>query len=391
MSVEKQSVKTSKASKAKSETKLENTTEAVSTAVSTLLREHAENQFAEELAELAKIDTKQRPPNWNLSPWAVSTYLLGGKLDNGFEVSPKYIGNKRIIEIAIATLTTDRALLLFGVPGTAKSWVSEHLAAAISGDSTLLIQGTAGTSEEAIRYGWNYARLLADGPSMAALVASPMMRAMADGKIARVEELTRIPSDVQDTLITILSEKTLPIPELNSEVQSTRGFNVIATANNRDRGVNELSSALKRRFNTVILPVPDSADEEVEIVQRRVESLGRALELPAEPPALEEVRRIVTIFRELRNGVTSDGKTKLKSPSCTLSTAEAISVVNSGLALAAHFGDGYLRAGDVASSLIGAVVKDPVQDQLIWKEYLETVVKERDNWKDLYRACREVD
>lgn len=194
----------------------------VATTVSTLLREHAENQFAEELAELAKIDTKQRPPNWKLSPWAVSTYLLGGKLDNGFEVSPKYIGNKRIIEIAIATLTTDRALLLFGVPGTAKSWVSEHLAAAISGDSTLLIQGTAGTSEEAIRYGWNYARLLADGPSMAALVASPMMRAMADGKIARVEELTRIPSDVQDTLITILSEKTLPIPELNSEVQSTR-------------------------------------------------------------------------------------------------------------------------------------------------------------------------
>jgi MoxR-like ATPase len=384
MSAEKPA-KTSKTAKAK----VDNTE--VATTVSTLLREHAENQFAEELVELAKIDTKQRPPNWKLSPWAVSTYLLGGKLDNGFEVSPKYIGNKRIIEIAIATLTTDRALLLFGVPGTAKSWVSEHLAAAISGDSTLLIQGTAGTSEEAIRYGWNYARLLADGPSMAALVASPMMRAMADGKIARVEELTRIPSDVQDTLITILSEKTLPIPELNSEVQSTRGFNVIATANNRDRGVNELSSALKRRFNTVILPVPDSADEEVDIVQRRVESLGRALELPAEPPALEEVRRIVTIFRELRNGVTSDGKTKLKSPSGSLSTAEAISVVNSGLALAAHFGDGYLRAGDVASSLIGAVIKDPVQDQLVWKEYLETVVKERDNWKDLYRACREAD
>ena len=381
--------KTSKTAKAKVDNTEVATT--VTASASTLLREHAENQFAEELAELAKIDIKQRPPNWKMSPWAVSTYLLGGKLDNGFEVSPKYIGNKRIIEIAIATLTTDRALLLFGVPGTAKSWVSEHLAAAISGDSTLLIQGTAGTSEEAIRYGWNYARLLADGPSMAALVASPMMRAMADGKIARVEELTRIPSDVQDTLITILSEKTLPIPELNSEVQSTRGFNVIATANNRDRGVNELSSALKRRFNTVILPVPDSADEEVDIVQRRVESLGRALELPAEPPALEEVRRIVTIFRELRNGVTSDGKTKLKSPSGTLSTAEAISVVNSGLALAAHFGDGYLRAGDVASSLIGAVVKDPVQDQLVWKEYLETVVKERDNWKDLYRACREVD
>jgi MoxR-like ATPase len=279
--------------------------------------------------------------------------------------------------------------LLIGVPGTAKSWVSEHLSAAISGDSTLLIQGTAGTSEESIRYGWNYARLLAEGPSMAALVSSPLMRAMADGKIARVEELTRIPADVQDTLISILSEKTLPIPELGEEVQATKGFSVIATANDRDKGVNDLSSALKRRFNTVVLPLPKTIDEEVEIVQRRVESLGRALELPAEPPALEEVRRVVTIFRELRSGVTEDGKTKIKSPSATLSTAEAISVVNSGLALAAHFGNGRLCAEDMASGLIGAVIKDPVQDRIVWKEYLETVVKERDGWKDLYRACRE--
>jgi MoxR-like ATPase len=355
-----------------------------------LIREHAEQQFAEELEELAKVDKRQRPPNWKLSPWAVTTYLLGGKLESSFVVSPKYIGDRRLIEIAVATLTTDRALLLLGVPGTAKSWVSEHLSAAISGDSTLLIQGTAGTSEESIRYGWNYARLLAEGPSMDALVASPLMRAMEDGKIARVEELTRIPADVQDTLITILSEKTLPIPELGEEVQAIKGFSVIATANDRDKGVNDLSSALKRRFNTVVLPLPKSIDEEVEIVQRRVESLGRALELPAEPPALEEVRRVVTIFRELRGGITEDGKTKIKSPSSTLSTAEAISVVNSGLALAAHFGDGRLGAKDVASGLIGAVVKDPVQDQIVWKEYLETVVKERSHWKDLYRACREI-
>ncbi len=356
----------------------------------TYLRAHAEQQFAQELEELAKVDTRQRPPNWKLSPWAVSCYLLGGSLENGFTISPKYIGNRRLMEVAIATLATDRALLLYGVPGTAKSWVSEHLAAAISGDSTLLIQGTAGTSEEAIRYGWNYARLLAEGPSMAALVSSPMMRAMAEGRIARVEELTRIPSDVQDTLITVLSEKTLPIPELNTEVQATKGFNVIATANNRDRGVNELSSALKRRFNTVILPVPDTVEAEVAIVQQRVESLGRALELPAEPPAMEEIQRVVTIFRELRNGVTIDGKTKLKSPTGTLSTAEAISVVNSGMALAGHFGDGSLKASDLISGLVGAVVKDPVQDQVVWKEYLETVVKERDGWKDLYRASREM-
>ncbi len=359
--------------------------------MSNVLRQHAEQQFAEELDQLARSDTRERPTNWRLSPWAVATYLLGGTLDNGFQVSPKYIGNRRIIEIAVATLATDRALLLYGLPGTAKSWVSEHLAAAISGDSTLLVQGTAGTSEEQIRYGWNYASLLANGPSRAALVPSPMMRAMERGLIARVEELTRIPSDVQDSLITVLSEKTLPIPELGSEVQATRGFSVIATANNRDKGVNELSSALKRRFNTVILPLPATADEETSIVVKRVGEMGRALQLPAEPPALAEVRRVVQIFRELRDGRTEDGKTRIKSPSGTLSTAEAISVLNNGMALAGHFGDGTVRAGDVMSGLVGAVIKDPVQDAVVWKEYLETVVKERDGWKDLYRAAREVE
>lgn len=358
--------------------------------MSTLLRQHAEQLFAEELAELAKQDSGQKPTNWKLSPASVVTYLIGGKLKNGYTISPKYIGNKRLMEIAVATLTTDRALLLYGLPGTAKSWVSEHLSAAISGDSTLIVQGTAGTSEESIRYGWNYARLLAEGPSEKALVETPVARAMKDGKIARIEELTRIGADVQDALITILSEKSLPVPELNIEIQAIRGFNVIATANNRDKGVNELSSALKRRFNTVVLPVPDSIEEEMDIVKRRVESYGKTMELPAEPPALAEIRRIVTIFRELRAGVTTDGKTKIKVPSGTLSTAEAISVVNSGLAMAAYFGDGRLTAADLAAGIIGSVIKDPVQDKIVWQEYLETVVKPRDEWKDIYRACRDM-
>jgi MoxR-like ATPase len=357
--------------------------------MATLLRQHAEQLFAEELTELAKQDSDKKPTNWKLSPAAVVKYLIGGKLKNGYEVTPKYIGSKRLMEVAVATLTTDRALLLYGLPGTAKSWVSEHLAAAISGDSTLIVQGTAGTSEESIRYGWNYARLLAEGPSEKALVETPVARAMKDGKIARIEELTRIGADVQDSLITILSEKSLPVPELNIEIQAVRGFNVIATANNRDKGVNELSSALKRRFNTVVLPVPQSIEEEMDIVRRRVESYGKTMELPAEPPALAEIRRIVTIFRELRAGVTTDGKTKIKVPSGTLSTAEAISVVNSGLAMAAYFGDGRLTAADLAANIIGSVVKDPVQDRLVWQEYLETVVKPRDEWKDLYRACRD--
>jgi len=354
-----------------------------------VLRQHAETANAAELAALAAQDDRPRPPKWKLSPWAVTDYLLGKTLPDGTIISPKYVGDRRIIEIAVATLATDRALLLLGVPGTAKSWVSEHLAAAISGDSTLLIQGTAGTSEEALRYNWNYAMLLAKGPSEDALVPGPMFRSMREGMLCRVEELTRIPSDVQDTLITMLSEKILPIPELTTEIQATEGFNVIATANSRDRGVNELSSALQRRFNTVVLPLPSSLEDEVEIVRSRVSSMSKALALPAEPPALEEIRRVVTIFRELRSGATEDGKAKVKSPSGTLSTAEIISVMTNGLSLSGHFGNGKLTAHDLAAGMVGAIIKDPAQDPLVFKEYLETVVKERDGWKDLYRACRD--
>lgn len=356
-----------------------------------VLRAHAEQAYAEELAALAAADDRPRPPQWRLSPWAVTTYLLGGTLPDGTEITPKYLGSRRLMEIAVASLATDRALLLLGVPGTAKTWVGEHLAAAVSGCSTLVVQGTAGTPEEAIRYGWNYARLLAEGPSEAALVASPVMRAMREGAIVRLEELTRIPSDVQDSLITILSEKTLPVPELDIEVQARRGFNVIATANNRDKGVNDLSSALRRRFTTVVLPLPDTLEQEVEIVETRVRKLGASLELPADLAELSEIRRVVTVMRELRAGVTVDGRTTIKSPSSTLSTAEAISVMTSGLSLAGHFGDGRVGAADVAAGLVGAVVKDPVQDAIVWREYLETVVRARPEWAELYEACRELE
>jgi MoxR-like ATPase len=355
-----------------------------------VLRPHAEQQYAAELAALAGCDDRPRPPTWKLSPWAVVTYVLGGSLKDGTVITPKYVGAQRLAEVAVATLATDRALLLLGAPGTAKTWLSEHLAAAISGDSTLLIQGTAGTSEEAVRYGWNYARLIAEGPTPAALVPSPVMSAMRDGKVVRVEELTRMPAEVQDALITVLSEKTLPVPELGIEVQAVPGFTLVATANDRDRGINEMSSALKRRFNTVVLPLPATQDTEVEIVSRRVAELGRALRLPAEPPALAEVRRVVQIFRELRSGVTEDGRTTLKAPTGTLSTAEAISVLTNGMTLAAHFGDGEVNASDVAAGLVGAVVKNPVQDGVAWNEYLEAVVKERKDWRDLYRACRDL-
>jgi MoxR-like ATPase len=354
-----------------------------------LLRPHAEAVYAAELEALANNDEHPRPEGWRLSPRAVVTYLMGGALPDGTPIEPKYYGQRRLIEVAVATLVTDRALLLVGIPGTAKTWVSEHLAAAISGDSTLLVQGTAGLSEEALRYGWNYARLLAEGPSEKALTPSPVMRAMAEGRLARIEELTRIPSDVQDALITVLSEKTLPIPELNTEVQARRGFNVIATANDRDKGVNELSGALRRRFNTVVMPLPPSLEEEVQIVTARTRTLGEALTGAPMPAPSDEIRRLVTIFRELRSGKTEDGRTRLKSPGSTLSTAEAISVIHSGMALAAHFGNGRLLAADLASSLAGAIVKDSAQDAPVWREYLETVVRHRKGWEDIYEACRE--
>jgi MoxR-like ATPase len=354
------------------------------------LRHSAEQIFAEELTALKRCDDRERPENWLLSPPAVVTYLLGGTAKDGTAISAKYVGNRRLIETAVATLATDRALLLLGLPGTAKSWVSEHLAAAISGSSQRLIQCTAGTDENQIRYGWNYAMLLAGGPSMAALVKTPLTRAMEEGTILRLEELTRMGSDTQDTLITVLSEKTLPIPELDASIDATRGFNVIATANNRDKGVNELSSALKRRFNVVVLPSPATLEEETGIVVKRVGEIGAGLRLPPIKSPDQQLVRIVTLFREMRDGKTLNGKTKLKASSGSLSTAEAISVGVSAWAEAAHFGRGTVEASHMAANLVGAVVKDPVQDLVALQEYLENVIRTRDGWDDLYRAIRDV-
>jgi MoxR-like ATPase len=350
------------------------------------LRNSAEEAYASELVALAKGDTGQKPAGWVLSPQAVVTYLMGGRSADGTIISAKYVGDKRLIETAVSTLATDRALLLLGVPGTAKSWVSEHLTAAITGDSSLVIQCTAGTDENQVRYGWNYAQLLAHGPSRAALVATPLMRAMETGKLCRFEELTRMGSDVQDTLITVLSEKMMPIPELNTSIYATRGFNIIATANNRDKGVNELSSALKRRFNVVVLPLPDSATDEVNIVVKRVGEMTQSLDLPAPKNVAEEVARVVSIFRELRSGSTEDGKVALKMPSGGLSTAEAIAVLVGGISQATYFNNGKLNADMLASNMIGAVVKDPVQDKIVLGEYLETVLKKRRGYESYYAA-----
>lgn len=350
----------------------------------------AEQLFQKEIDALIAREKDPVPAGWRMSPRSVLTYITGGRAGD-MEITAKYIGSRRLVEIAIATLVTDRALLLIGEPGTAKSWLSEHLAAAVNGDSTKVVQGTAGTTEEQIRYSWNYAMLIAQGPSMEALIKSPIYRAMETGTIARVEEISRCASEVQDALISLLSEKRLSIPELAAEVPAQKGFSIIATANTRDKGVNEMSAALKRRFNIVVLPAPSDLEAEMEIVRSRVSQLSASLDLGAQMPRDEVVEKVCTIFRELRAGATLDGKQKVKPTGGVLSTAEAISLLCNSMALAGSFGSGDVTDEDLAAALQGAVVKDDDKDRMAWKEYLENVMKKRGlRWSGLYKQCREL-
>ncbi len=355
-----------------------------------ILRLPAEKLFQAEIDALIAAEKNPVPTGWRMSPQSVKTYICGGKAGKT-KITPKYIGHERLVEIAISTLVTDRALLLIGEPGTAKSWLSEHLTAAINGDSTKVIQGTAGTTEEQIKYSWNYAMLIAKGPSHEAMLKSPVFNAMETGTIARVEEISRCASEVQDALISILSEKRISVPELAIEVAAQKGFSVIATANTRDKGVNEMSAALKRRFNIVVLPAPANLDSEMEIVRTRVTQLSENLDLNAKLPEDEVIEKVCTIFRELRRGETLDRAQKVKGTSGVLSTAEAISLLCNSMALAGSFGNGTITDEDLAAGLQGAVVKEEEKDSVAWKEYLDHVMKKRGaRWSGLYKACKEL-
>lgn len=348
---------------------------------STILRQKTESHQQEELDWLREHDQEDKPTNWALSPRSVLTFILGGEVE-GKAIKPKYIGQRSLIETAIATLLTDRALLLTGVPGTAKSWVGDHLAAAISGDTSYLIQGSSATTEEDLLFGWNYASLIAHGPSEQALVPGAVFRAMTDGKIVRIEELTRIPAIIQDNLISILSEKMMMVPELNLEIRARQGFNIIATANDRDRGTYALSDALKRRFNVVHLPLPHSIEEEVRIIRFKLEEESINQSIEAVLPE-KEIQRIVQIFRELRSGVTVDGKQKIKPTENALSTAEAISTAHQSINLARYFGNGTVTAREIAMALPGSIIKNPDKDGPAWEDYQRTIIAHRKEWADL--------
>lgn len=357
-------------------------------------RQPAEVLYADELAHLTTHDTAPKPPGWRLSMAAVRDFVLGGKVA-GRVLHQKMVCAPSLVERALVTLATHRALLLVGEPGTAKSWLSELLAAAISGQSTLTVQGSAATSEDHIRYGWNYALLLNEGPSAKALVASPLMRAMQMGQIARFEEITRCPPEVQDGLLSLLSERLLTVPELAHDpaaslVLAQPGFNVIATANTRDRGVNEMSAALKRRFAfETVFPIADYASE-LALVQREVSRLLAQDHIPVLPhEGLLEV--LVSTFRELRLGVDEEGRASDKL-SMVLSTAEAV-----GVAHAITLRGYYLRgdngqASDLVETLAGTAAKDNPDDLKKLRHYLEHRIANRPgpHWQAVHAARHHV-
>ncbi len=369
---------------------------------SPILREPAEVRYAAELEALAASDDAPKPPGWKLSPRAVRTFVLGSaapaskpargtKAAEAPTISRKFHGDGAMIDRAIVTLMSNRGLLLVGEPGTAKSMLSELLAAAISGTSALTIQGTAGTTEDQIKYSWNYALLLAEGPTPNALVPAPLYHGLSRGQLVRFEEITRCPPEIQDTLISVLSDKVLHVPELRGEetmLFAKPGFNVIATANTRDRGVHEMSAALKRRFNFETVPPIAEKEHEVEIVMQQA---GDLLHHAGAQTAIERdvIDVLVTTFMELRKGKTEEGAV-VEKPSTAMSTAEAVSVAFAAALDASYFGDGQLRGEHLAKQLVGTVLKDSEEDAKKVRQYFEVVVKNRakrnDFWKSFYEA-----
>ena len=357
-----------------------------------VLRPSAEMRYADEIERLRATDKDPRPPGWRLSARAVRRFILG---DEKLVVSRKFYGDDPLIDRAIVTLISAQGLMLVGEPGTAKSMLSELLAAAISGSSDLAVQGSAGTTDDHIRYSWNYALLLAEGPSERALVPSPVLSAMRTGRIVRVEELTRCPPEIQDALISILSEKTISVPELGEAsdlgtVRARPGFNVIGTANLRDRGVHEMSSALKRRFNfETVHPLADPAFVRELILAQLKERLSEGMATARMEEGVLDL--LVSTFQDLRHGRTREG-IQVAKPEAVMSTAEAVNVAHAALLEAAFLGEGRVSAAHVANQLQGVVLKDNPDDGKKLKVYVDHVAKDRaeksEDWREFYRSAR---
>ena len=364
-----------------------------------LQRPPAEVLHADELARLTEESAGEpKPPGWRMSPRAVLRFVLGdGSGDRSGEAAAKFVGRRSFLERCIVSLATNRGLMLIGEPGTAKSYLSELLAAAISGDSTLTIQGSAGTTDDNIKYSWNYALLVAEGPGERSLVPAPLHLGMAHGKIVRFEEITRCALEIQDVMLSILSDRVMAIPELpqaSRSLYAAAGFNVIATANTRDRGVNEMSAALKRRFNFETVHPIASLAEEMDLVQRET---NRSLQSSGVPVAIDPdlTELLVQTFRELRQGKTESGQ-GIESPSTVLSTAEAVGTAVAAGLHAYYYDDGELTPSHLVRHLVGSVLKDNPDDLKKVTHYFDHVVKKKaagkapDHWKSFYAARQDL-
>ena len=347
----------------------------------------AEIYYADELAKLRKADPYPRPPGWRLSPKGVEAFVLG---DTDQGSTRKFVAPAAIVTRVIISLATQRGAMLVGEPGTAKSWLSELICAAISNDSTLIIQGGAIETVQQLLYSWNAAILEKKGPCVEALIPGPLYRGMADGTLVRYEEIARSSPALQDALLSIMSERSIPIPELPEE-QSTlyakEGFNLVATSNTSDQGVNEMSAALKRRMNFETIRPITSVDDEIGVVLREARKLLLASGVEVEPDE-EIVRALVVIFHEMRNGQTVDGRSTDRLASAVLSTAEAVSVAHAMGVYAYYYRDGKMIADDFTDFLVGAAIKDNASDLKRMNHYFETEVAEREGavWETIYQC-----
>lgn len=355
-----------------------------------------ETLYKKELEALRNIDKDKRPQNWLMSPKSVRDFILGKERPielNGekIEITKKFYGDDALVERAIITLAGNRGLMLVGEPGTAKTMLSELLSSAISGVSTITIQGTAGTNEDSIKYSWNYAMLLSKGPVIEALVPSPVYIGMNKGIITRFEEITRCPLEIQDSLISILSDKVLNIPELGEDaiLFAKPGFNIIATANTRDKGINEMSSALKRRFNFETVESVKSASIESEIITSQCKNLLKTSNIEMEIDK-DVVEILATTFNELRTGASFEN-TKVPELNAVMSTAEAVSVYYQSALSAHYYGDGKIKMTTLIQNLIGSVVKENKEDLPKLKSYFNDAIKIKSEklgklWKEYYNG-----